>query len=325
MQLEMRMRDRVPEAVKRQAEAMDALDAQLAPPQETPEDPPAREPPAEPPTPPPAAEDWQHKFQTLQGKYNAEVPQLRNQVDTLTRQIEELRAAKPAATPETPPTPDLPAVTKLVTDEDTETYGDDLIDLIRRVAVETDAREKAKLQGELADMRKQMAAQATQVETVRGNVADERRAAYFTSLAKLCPTYEETDARQDFKDWLLQLDDFSGLVRNDILQTAFHAYDVDRTAKVFNQFLGATAPAPAPPTPTPAPVDPQAELSELVSPGQARAGTVFTPDDGQKIWAISEMDQFYKDFARGEYRGRLDDAKRIEADIDKALAEGRVR
>jgi hypothetical protein len=323
MQPEMRMRDRVPEAVKRQAEAMDALDAELtAPPQETPQDPPPSEPPAEPPAaPPPAAEDWQHKFQTLQGKYNAEVPGLRNQIAELTRQVEEL-TAKPAATPEPPPAPPAP---KLITDEDTETYGADLIDLIRRVAVETDAGEKARLQGEIADMRKQMAAQATQVETVAGNVADERRATYFTELAKLCPTYEETDARQDFKDWLLQLDDFSGLVRNDILQTAFHAYDVDRTAKVFNQFLGATAPAPAPPTPTPAPVDPQAELSELVSPGQARAGTVFTPDDGQKIWAISEMDQFYKDFARGEYRGRLDDAKRIEADIDKALAEGRVR
>jgi hypothetical protein len=319
MQPEMRMRDRVPEAVKRQAEAMDALDAELtAPPQETPQDPPPSEPPAEPPAaPPPAAEDWQHKFQTLQGKYNAEVPGLRNQIAELTRQVEEL-TAKPAATPEPPPAPPAP---KLITDEDTETYGADLIDLIRRVAVETDAGEKARLQGEIADMRKQMAAQATQVETVAGNVADERRATYFTELAKLCPTYEETDGRQDFKDWLVQLDDFSGLVRNDILQAAYARFDADRTAKVFNQFLGAIPAAPAPPVP---PVDPQAELSEQVSPGQARASSVPAPDDGKKVWSITEMDQFYKDFARGVYRGQLDVAKRIEADIDRALAEGRV-
>jgi hypothetical protein len=318
------MIDRVPDAVRRQAEAMEALDEEMAkaaapPPQETP-DPDAPEPQAEPPpTPPPAAEDWQHKFQTLQGKYNAEVPGLRNQIVDLNRQIEELRAAKPAPTPEPAPAAAAP---KLITDDDTETYGADLIDLIRRVAVETDAGEKAKLQGEIADMRKQMAAQATRVETMTENVTDDRRAKYFTELAKQCPAYEETDARQDFKDWLVQLDDFSGLVRNDILQAAFAAFDADRTAKVFNQFLGATPPAPAPPPP---PADPQAELAELVSPGQARTTPVPEPDDGKKVWSVAEMDQFYKDFARGEYRGRLADAQRIEADIDRALAEGRVR
>jgi hypothetical protein len=62
-----------------------------------------------------------------------------------------------------------------------------------------------------------------------------------------------------------------------------------------------------------------------VSPGQARSTTVFVPDDGKKTWTIDEMDTFYKDVARGEYRGRKADAERIEADIDRALAEGRVR
>jgi hypothetical protein len=37
------------------------------------------------------------------------------------------------------------------------------------------------------------------------------------------------------------------------------------------------------------------------------------------------MDTLYKDVARGDYRGRKEDVARIEADIDKALAEGRVR
>ena len=322
------MNTRVPEAVQRQAEQMEALDREMAgpadpPPQETPEaPPPTPEPPVSPPpAPAPAAEDWQHKFQTLQGKYNAEVPGLRSQVANLTQQIEELRA-KPPATPE-PAAAATPPATKLITDEDTETYGADLIDLIRRVAVENDAGERARLQGEIADVRKQLAAQATQVETVTGNVADERRATYFVELAKQCPTYEETDGRQDFKDWLLQLDDFSGLVRNDILQNAYRDFDAGRTAKVFNQFLGATPPAPAPvadPPPTP-----QAELAELVSPGQARAAAVFVPDDGKKVWTAVEMDAFYKDFARGDYRGRMDEARRIDADIDRALAEGRVR
>ena len=323
------MNTRVPEAVRRQAAEMEALDAEMTapvapPPGETPPELPPAQPPADPPpAPAPAADDWQHKFQTLQGKYNAEVPQLRDQIANLTQQIEGLRTAPPPATPTPAPAAPAPA-SKLITPEDTETYGDDLIDLMRRVVRETDAGEKAKLQDEIAELRRQMAAQATQVETVRGSVTDDRRAKYFTDLAKDVPDYETIDASQPFKDWLVQTDEFSGMVRNDILQKAYADFDVGRTAKVFNQYTAQATPAPAP-VPAPPPVDPQAELAEQVSPGQGRATTVITPDDGKKVWTVAEMDTFYKDYARGDYRGRKDEAQRIEADIDKALAEGRVR
>lgn len=317
------MNSRVPEAVQRQAKEMEALDAEMLA-QETPPPEPPEEPPAEPPpAPTPAADDWQHKFHTLQGKYNAEVPSLRGQITALQQQIEELKAA-PSATPPSTPSEGLPPATPLITDEDTETYGDDLIDLMRRISRETDAGERAKLTAEIADMRKQMAAQTKQVEDVAGAATDERRAKYFTDLVKLVADYEEVDNSQAWKDWLMEPDEFSGLLRNEILQTAYFAFDVERTAKVFNQFIAQATPEPPPP-PVPAPVDPQAELREQVSPGQTKTTTVFTPDDGKKVWSIAEMDTFYKDYARGDYRGRLEEAARIEADIDRALAEGRVR
>ena len=320
------MRDKVPEAVKRQAAEMEAFDeeiAQGAPPAgETPPPPAATDPPADPPpAPPPAADDWQHKFQTLQGKYNAEVPTLRGQITALQQQIEELRAA-PSATPAPAPAAAPPAATKLITAEDTETYGDDLIDLIRRVAVESDAGERAKLQGEIADLRKQMAAQASTVETVAGSVTGDRREKYFTDLVRDVPNYETVDNDPSFKEWLLQADEFSGLIRNDILQDAYFKFDVGRTAKVFNAYIAQATPSRAPPPP---PVDPQAELAQQVSPGQAKSATVIPADDGKKVWSVAEMDGFYKDVARGDYRGRKAEVERIEADIDKALSEGRVR
>ena len=307
------MRDRVPEAVKRQQAEMDALDAEMA--GETPPQPPVPDPQAEPP---PTADNWQQKFQTLQGKYNAEVPTLRGQIVALQNRIEELSAAPPAIPASAVP----PQVTKLVTDEDTETYGDDLISLMRRVVAETDAGEKARLQDEIADLRKQMAAQASTVEAVAGNVTGERRAKYFTDLVRDVPNYEEVDNDQAFKDWLLKPDEFSGVIRNEILQNAYFAFDVGRTAQVFNAYLAQATPAPPPPPP---PVDPQAELASQVSPGQGRAAAVVAPDDGKKVWSIAEMDTFYKDVSRGDYRGRMDEVRRIEADIDKALAEGRVQ
>lgn len=317
---------RVPEAVRRQAEQMEAFDAELAaaaaqPTGETPTPP---TPPADPPpaTPPEPTVDWQQKFLTLQGKYNAEVPQLRSQVANLTEQLGQLSTPSPTPAAAAPPPADPPP--KLVTTEDTETYGDDLIDLIRRVAVETDAGEKAKLQGQIAELREQMAAQATQVKEVQGNVEGERRQQYFVDLAKACPTYETVDEDDAFKAWLLQTDDFSGIVRNDILQRAYLSYDVGQTAKIFNAFIAQATPEP-PPVVDPPP-NPQAELASQVSPGQARASApVTTPDDGKKVWTVAEMDTFFKDVARGDYRGRRDEAARIEAEIDRALAEGRVR
>lgn len=326
------MTTRVPEAVRRQQEQVDAFDAELAaqaaaPTGETPPEPQAPPEPAQPaPAPAPTEVDWQQKFLTLQGKYNAEVPQLRNQVATLTQQVESIAA--PPSTPAQAPAPAAAPPPKLITDEDTETYGTDLIDLIRRVAVETDAGEKERLQAEIADLRQQMAAATKQVESVQGNVEGERRAAYFTELARLCPTYEETDANEAFKAWLLEPDEFSGLIRNDILQQVYGAFDAARTAHIFNTWLAkATPPAPAAPAPqAQVPVSPQAELAAQVSPGQARASTVITPDtDGAKVWSVAEMDAFYKDVARGDYRGRRDEVQRIEAEIDRALAEGRVR
>jgi hypothetical protein len=322
---------RVPEAVQRQHEQTEALEAQLAAErgetQETPPDPnaPPETPPA-PVQPAPTVDDWQHKFQTLQGKYNAEVPQLRNQVANLSQQIENLNATR-TATPEPAQPVATPPPAKLVTTEDAETYGDDLIDLIRRVAVESDAGEKAKLQGEIAELRKQMAASASKVEEVAGNVTDERRAIYFTDLAKLCPTYEETDGQDAFKAWLLQPDEFSGVIRNDILQQAFRVFDAPRTAKIFNAYLGVATSEPTltPAVPPAEPVAPGSDLASQVSPGQARASAPVTPDDGRKMWTVGEMDAFYKDVSRGDYRGRRADVERIEAEIDRALAENRVR
>src|SRR5215831_1100191 len=237
---------RVPDAVKRQQEQVDAFDAALTapPPGETPQAPePQADPPPAPPPTPQTEVDWQQKFQTLQGKYNAEVPTLRNQVAQLSQQVEQL-SARPASTPEPTPAPATTPPPKLITAEDIETYGDDLISLIRRVAVETDAGEKAKLQAEIAELRKQMTANTEQVERVQGSVTDERRATYFVELAKACPTYDAVDNSDEFKAWLLEPDDFSGIVRNEILQQRYFAFDAAGTAKIFKTFIGQATPSP---------------------------------------------------------------------------------
>jgi hypothetical protein len=81
----------------------------------TPDAAPAAEPP--PPPPPPPAEDWEHKYRVLQGKYNSEVPRLSGQVSSLQAQLDELTAKMEDMRKAAPP----PAPTnRLITKEEVD-------------------------------------------------------------------------------------------------------------------------------------------------------------------------------------------------------------
>lgn len=311
----------LPAAVQAQAERTEAMDAEIA----SAATPPAPEPaaPAPEPAAPPAAtapteDSWHHKFLTLQGKYNTETASLRTDVETLKAEIKAL-GATPAPTPE----PVVTAPLKLVTDADTDSFGADLIDLMRRVAVETDDGAKAKLQAEIDALKSQLPTLTERVDTVTQATAADKRADYFVKLTELCPTWKPVNESDAFKGWLGMDDALSGQIRNDLLQTAYNAFDHVRTAVIFNTYVketGSQDPAPVPATVP----DPAAELAAQVSPAGGKAAVEIAPDDGKKIWSSTEVQTFFNDVARGVYRGRDADRARIDGEIDQALTQGRV-
>ena len=314
----------LPEAVQRQIEQTEQMDAEIASaltPPATDPDPPPAEPPA--PEPPPVATDadnWQHKFLTLQGKYNSETAQLRGEVATLSQRVEELLQAQKTAT--TPPAPAPAPAAKLVTDADIETFGAELVDLVRRAAREEAGPERDRLIAEIQELKGQTADVVKDVKQVTEAVGDERRATYFAELAKEVPDYEAVNVDKAFAGWLTLTDPLSGLVRDDILQRAWGTFDHKRTAAIFNAFKAETGLKPAEPPPgEPAPKG----LEEQVSPAGSKAAAEFTPDDGKKIWTSAEVQEFYTACTRGDFRGREAERARLDADIDKALVEGRVR
>jgi hypothetical protein len=320
------MPTKLPDAVKRQVEEAEAIDAEIAAqaapaPAPPPDDPPPPPPAAEPPAQAPTEENWQHKFLTLQGKYNTETATLRSQVTTLTQEIEALKAAKPAPTPEPKPAAPAPEPQKLVTQQDVETFGADLVDLMRRIVVETDAGEKARLQDQIAELKGLIPTLKKDVEQVTSATVDVKRERYFSDLEKLVPDYADINVDEAFLGWLTGEDPLSGFKRNAILQNAFNAFDHQRTAVIFNAFKQETGKT-APPPPAPKPSE---GLETQVSPAGSKTPTTPTPDDGQKIWSSSEVQDFYNAVTRGDYRGRQDEARRIDAEIDKALIENRVR
>ncbi len=71
---------------------------------------------------------------------------------------------------------------------------------------------------------------------------------------------------------------------------------------------------------------PKDKLASKVAPvgDQASVTTVDQRKPGDRPISKAYIDKFYDDLARGRYRGRHSEARAIEAEIDKAVMEGRV-
>jgi hypothetical protein len=314
----------VPAQVRAQREKAQQLQEELGkptPPEADPNNPnPAENQPApaaaEPaaPTPEPQAMDWEQRYRTLQGMFNAQVPKLQAELRTANQQVAELRQAleQRTAAPKAPSSP-------LLTDKDVEDFGQDTIDVMRRAA-----RQEATEQfsGIIENLQKQIATLQT---TVVPKVAQFEQAAtvsreekFMRDLDTLSPTWRQLNNDPAFLDWLDEVDPFTGTIRQKLLDTAVQAADAHRAATFFTAFAAAK-PAVVP-TPTPQPgVSP--ELEALVTPGKGRGGA---PQPEKPQITRAYIDAFYKDVAAGKYRSRPDEKSKIELDIFAAQREGRV-
>lgn len=283
----------------------------------TPDAAPAAEPPP-PPPPPPPAEDWEHKYRVLQGKYNSEVPRLSGQVSSLQAQLDELTAKMEDMRKAAPP----PAPTnRLITQEEVDEVGPELIDLIGRRAKEVYEPIVAELRQEVSSLKTQLAVREERdTRTERQKLIDR--------LAERVPNYAEVNKLPAFLDWLDQVDAYSGEQRGQMLTRAFEANDAERVIRFFTGFLSehaAVSPQQAP-TPGSQMGTPRVNLNEHIAPGTP---VIVPPTSGaqgeKRIWRQSEISAFYASVARGDFKRRPDDQRRIESDIVAAGREGRIR
>lgn len=277
-------------------------------------------------------ENFEHKYKTLQGMYNSEKrnnAELVGRVQALEGMLANLQNIKGQQVEivETPAeTPDIgEKAASLLTPEEIEAYGPDMIDVVKRAATEAVA-------GEMATLRKEN----EQLKSVVGDTAQKQelsaRERLYETLTGEVSNWRQVNSHPDFLDWLGQIDVYSGIPRRQMLNRAFEQNDANRVIQFFKGFLkenaalqpaaneevtlGDSAPAE--------PVPPKVSLESLASPGLGASGGADNISETGRMWKESEIGKFYEDARKGMYKNRTDDYKATELEIQAALSGGRI-
>lgn len=314
---------------ERLEKSLQAPEADAAPAPDAPEHVEATQPPAPAPTPVKVTElpkpddaSWQQRYLTLQGMYNAEIPRMNQRIQDLSGQLQDA-LARVNAPKETPKAPDAPKP-KQGTDKDVETFGGDLIDLIKRQAADIVQVERDKMQADMQKLQSENAELKSQMGTVVEKQGQGTRVIYLGELAKQVPDWEVLNVSPEFLGWLAEVDPLSGVARQAYLNNAWEQFDVNRTANLFNAWKKATGVSPTAVTQQTT----QQELARQVAPGTSKSSAPPSPDNAsERIWTTKQIETFYTDVTKGLYSDpkKKAEAAKIEAEIDAAVATGRVR
>ena len=273
---------------------------------------PAPEPQPEPPAPtaPPApvpAEQWEHRYNSMKGRYDQSQEYIRQLSEQLQRTQRE-KAVKPENN----------QPTRLLTEEEERDYGPEFIQVVKKAAQEDINPEIVALRQSVEDLRLQNQAIAMQ--------------GVYDALARTVPDWQKVNRSKEFAQWLLLPDVYSGGIRQSLLTEAFQAADAPRVVSFFRGFLseqaatGSATPAMSPAEQAPQPPrTPALSLDALAAPGRARSASAQQPTAEKPVYTVSDIRKFYEDVRRGLYAGRDAEHQAIERDIFQAQNEGRVK
>ena len=279
--------------------------------------------------------NWENRFKALKGRFDAETRRHGETVSQFETRMRDMAAeiAK-LSRPQLPGTGDQPLV--LITDKDKADFGEDLIDVIKRAAIEA-------VMPQLKPIAETVGQVQARVDTTTQETERQFLHRMHTTMDASVPGWDALNKDPNFIAWTKQNDVYSGLNRQELLQKAWYAGDSNRVIAFFQGFLAeeaATDPAAAqaraaalglngghaaaPPASPPQPAAPQrVTLEQLAAPGRARAAA--TPPQGKPVWTAAGISQFYMDVANGKFRGRDQERIATEADLMAAQREGRIQ
>jgi hypothetical protein len=280
--------------------------------------------------------NWENRFKTLKGRFDAETRRSRETIEQFEERMRGM--AQEMAKLQRPALPGETEMPPLITDKDKADYGEDLIDVIKRAALEA-------VMPQLKPLAQTVGQVQARVDTTTQETERQFLHRMHSSMNEAVPGWDQLNRDPNFIAWTKHNDVYSGLNRQELLQKAWYEGDSSRVAAFFRGYLaeeaatdpaaaearqralaghgGHAAPPGAPPANGQQQPQPRVTLEQLAAPGRARAGA--TAPAGKPVWTAAGISQFYMDVANGKFRGR--DAERVatEADLMAAQREGRIQ
>ena len=261
----------------------------------------------------PKQDDWQQKYRSLQGMYNADVPRLNAENRDLASRVSQLEGLLSSMNEPAQQTP--VQSEKLITDDDVKEYGDSIA-VMRKAAREEVSQEIAQLKQQLG----QLQGVLPQVQQVQAQQKKSGEQTFWNTIASEVPNWSDINNDPDFQSWLLEIDPLTGISRQTYLEDAQKNLDANRVVTFFRTWEGATGKTNT------AQVDRTAQQSQLqkqVAPGRSRNNGVKASGQN-RTYTPNDIQEFYSDVRKGKYKGRDDERGRIERDIFAAQQEGRI-
>jgi len=277
-----------------EGESQESADEALEQPEREEQDEAESKPQAQNEPQPEKGDEWKRKYESLKGKYDAEIPrlaadlrELRREKQEMERQLRELQESKPAPEERETDTVD-DAVRKL-----TEEYGEEFYELLRKVARKEAGSDMESIRRELNDLK-----QDRQLS---------KRERFDKELLDAVPDWETVNVQPEFHTWLAQTDPFTGEVRQTLLDRAAASLNAKRVAAIFEAFKG-----PKPQTNEP----PERKPDRSVSPPRSRNSD---PPPAKPRYTIADWNRLQEEVRRGKWRHRPDELQKKEAAIHKAI------
>lgn len=256
------------------------------------------------------SQTYAQRWRSLQGIHNS----TKQRLDLLEAQNQELQ--RQVSTMQTAPVTSM-ANKQFLTDADTSEYGEELVNVMRRAA-----REELKdfagavgaLQTDINGLR-QVVPTVQQLSRDTQVTAQER---FFSALAGAVPDYEQVNANNAFRQWLLTPDPMTGILRQTYLVDAQKNGDVGRVVNIFTAWKTLSGTQGQTNTRR----TPQQELELQQTPGRNLSAPIV--ENNGRLWDPREITAFYDQRRKGQWAGREAEYKALELDIFKAQSEGRV-
>lgn len=256
-----------------------------------------------------------HKYKTLQGMYNAEVPRLHHENRELAQRLQSMEQLIATMSYQPQQQQQQPAAA-YVTEADVEEYGDS-IEVMRRAARD----EMRSLNQRLADMETTVqrinSSVVPQVQQVARQQHANAEQGFWAELSSAVPNFRDINADPNFLAWLGEADPMTGITRQTYLDDAQRRFDARRVASIFHSWSAKTGGGNQSIAPS--------QLEQQIAPGRSRGSGVPAATGSGTTYSPEDIRRFFDDVRTGKYKGREQERSRIERDIFAAQREGRIR